>query len=155
MLVSRSIASLSPSGISWAAGLKAAISLQQKSNAKEKRKANPVYKKEKTNRKWQVFWNWAASGEECLWLTNDEAKSGISDHRMSLDAQPSSWKELRTMKGPLCMNTASRLCRQRRALAKLMEPDLISRLRNNGERRWFFRTANALAKKAGPYLDFK
>ena len=91
---------------------------------------------------------------ERLWLTYDEVKSGIGDHRTSLDAQPASWRKLRTMKGPLCMNTASRLHRQRRAQAKLMEPDLRSRLRNNRERRRFFRAANALAKTAKPYSDF-
>ena len=128
---------------------------QQKSNAEKKVKANPVYEKEKTNRKWQDSWRWAASGEERLWLTNDEAKSGIGDHRTSLNAQPSSLRELRTMKGPLCMNTASRLRRQRRDQAKLMEPDLRSNLHNNRERRWFFRTANALAIKVGPHSDFK
>ena len=57
-------------------------------------------------------------------VTNDEAKSGIGDHRTLLGAQPSSWRELRTTKGPLRMNTASRLHRQRRAKAKLMEPNL-------------------------------
>ena len=62
---------------------------------------------------------------ERLWLTYDEVKSGIGDHRTSLDAQPASWRKLRTMKGSLCMSTASRsLHRQRRAKAKLMEPDL-------------------------------
>ena len=35
-----------------------------------------------------------------------------------------------------------------------MEPDLRSRLRNSSERKWFFRTANARAKKPGPYSDF-
>ena len=40
-------------------------------------------------------------------------KSGIGDNHTSLDAQPSSWMELRTKKGPLCMNTASRLRRQK------------------------------------------
>ena len=30
---------------------------------------------------------------ERLWLTYDEVKSGIGDHRTSLDAQPSSWKK--------------------------------------------------------------
>ena len=39
-------------------------------------------------------------------VTNDEAKSGIGDHRTLLGAQPSSWRELRTTKSPLCMNTA-------------------------------------------------
>ena len=77
-----------------------------KKQRREKRKANPVYKKEKTNRKWQDPWKWAASGEERLWLTDDEAQSSIANHRTSLDEQPSSWRELRTMKGPICMNTA-------------------------------------------------
>ena len=71
--------------VAAAVQLKAAISLQQKSNTKKKRKANQVYKKEKTNRKWQDSWKWAASGEERLWLANDEVKSSIGDHRTSLD----------------------------------------------------------------------
>ena len=116
--------------------LKAAISLQQKSNTEKKRK-QIRYQKDKTNRKWQDSWKWAASGKERVWLTNDEAKSDISDHCTSLDAQP------------------SRLCKQRRAQGKLMEPDSRNRLCNNRERRWFFGTVNALAKKARPYSDFK
>ena len=129
MFESRSIASLSQSEISML--LQAAISCQQKSNSEKKRRANPVYEKEKTNRKWQGSWKWAASGEERLWLTNNEVNSGICNHRMSLNAQPSSWRELRTTKDLLCINTASRLRRQRRTHSKLMEPDLRSRLRNN------------------------
>ena len=50
----------------------------------EKRKANAVYEKQKANRKWQDSWTWAAIGEEHLWLTNDEARSGIGDRRDSL-----------------------------------------------------------------------
>ena len=34
----------------------AAISLQQENNAEKKGKANLVYEKEKTNRKWQDSW---------------------------------------------------------------------------------------------------
>ena len=41
------------------------------------------------------------------------------------------------MKGPLCMNTASGLPRQRRTKAKLMEPDLSSHLCNSTQRRRF------------------
>ena len=80
--------------------------------------------KEKRNRKWHDSWKGVAGGEEHWWLTNDKAKRGISDHRTSLDAQPSGWRELRTTKGPLFMSTASGLRRQRKAKAKLMEPDL-------------------------------
>ena len=71
------------SHVAAAVRLKAALSLQQKSNMKKKRKANPVYKKEK-NRKWQDSCKWAASGKECLWFTNDEAKSGIGNHHTLL-----------------------------------------------------------------------
>ena len=85
---------------------------------------------------------------------SDEVKNCISNHCTLLGAQPSSWRELRTMKGPLCMNAALRLHRQGRAQGKLMEPDLWSRLCISRER-WFFQTANALAKKARPYLVFK
>ena len=49
----------------------------------EKRKANPIYIKKKRNRKWQDSWKRAASGEERLWPTNDEAKSSIGDHWVS------------------------------------------------------------------------
>ena len=35
----------------------------------------------------------------------------IVHHHTSLNAQPSSWREFGTTKGPLCMNTASRLRR--------------------------------------------
>ena len=62
----------------------AAVSLQQKSNAEKKRESkHGIYEKEKTNRKWQDSWKWAASGEEHLWLSNDEAKSGIGSHHTS------------------------------------------------------------------------
>ena len=95
----------------------------------EKRKANPVYTwKRESKQKVARQLKWAASVEERLWLTNDEAKSGIGEHRTSLDAQPSSRRELRTKKGPLRMNTALRLRRQRRSQAKMMEPNLRSRL---------------------------
>ena len=70
--------------VAAAVWLKAALSLQQKSNAKKNRKANLVYKKEKTNRKWQDSRKSAASGEESLWLTNDEAKSGKDHERSTL-----------------------------------------------------------------------
>ena len=131
MLKSRSIASLLRSRISFHTQANSfhmlllvfGLSSNQpppKKQCGEKRKANPVYEKEKTNRKWQDSQKWAASGEEHLFITNDEAKSSIGDHCTSQDAQPSSWKELSTTKGPLCMNTASRLRRQRRAKAKLM-----------------------------------
>ena len=40
---------------------------------------------------------------------SDEVKNCISNHCTLLGAQPSSWRELRTMKDPLCMNTAKRL----------------------------------------------
>ena len=56
-----------------------------KKQCAEKRKANPEYEKEKTNRKWQDSRKWAASGEECWWLANIEAKGGSGDHRTSLD----------------------------------------------------------------------
>ena len=106
-----------------------------KKQYREKRKANSEHEEEKRKRKWQDSWKWTASGEEHLWFTNDEVKSSIGDHRTSLNAQPSSWRELRTRKGPLCIDTASRLRRQRRTQAKLMVPDLWSRLRNSWERR--------------------
>ena len=166
MFKSRSIASLSQSGISihTRADLFHNLSLllidlssnqpPAEKQRREKRKANWVYEKEKRNRKWQDSWKWTASGEECLWHANNEAKSCISDHCMSLDAQPSSWRALRTTKSPPFMNSASWLHRQRRAQAKLMEPALWSRLRNSWERR-FFQTVNALAKKTKSYLDFK
>ena len=48
-------------------------SASRKKKCREKRKANPVYGKEKTNRKWQDSWTSAASDEEHLWLTIDEA----------------------------------------------------------------------------------
>ena len=139
-----------------AAGLSSNQPPGKKQHGEKKGKQIRCMKEKKVNRKWQDSWKWAASGEECVWLTNDEAKSGTSDHRTSMDAQPSSWRGLRTMKDPLCMNTASRLCRQRRAQAILVTPDLRSHLHNNRERRWFFQIANALAKnKARLYSDFK
>ena len=55
-------------------------SSKKKSNAEKKGKRIRNMKK-KANRKWQDCWKWAASGEERTWLTNDEAKSGIGDHR--------------------------------------------------------------------------
>ena len=67
-----------------------AISLQQKKQCWEKGKQIRYMKKEKRNRKWQDSWKWATSGEERLWLTNDEVKSSIGDHHTLLDAQPSS-----------------------------------------------------------------
>ena len=113
----------------------------------EKREANPVYAKEKKNRKWKDSWKRAASGKEhCMValymlrqrmrcqaqrVTTTPQENGISDHRRLSDAQPSSRSKLRTRNRPLCMNTASRLCRQRRVQAKLMEPDLRSCLCNN------------------------
>ena len=60
---------------------------------------------------------------------------GIGDHYTSLDAQPSSWRE--TLKGPLCMNPASRFCRQRRTQAKLLAPYLWSLLYNSRQTKWF------------------
>ena len=106
----------------------AAISLQQKkkkSCAERSGKQIHYMKKKKRNRKRQDFWKWAASVKELWLLIKDLVKneimtlhvvtlpqeSGIGDHCMSFDAQPSSWGELRTTKGPLCTNTASRLGR--------------------------------------------
>ena len=126
----------------------------------------------KRNRKRQDFWKWAASVKELWLLIKDLVKneimtlhvvtlpqeSGIGDHCMSFDAQPSSWGELRTTKGPLCTNTASRLGRQRRTQAKLMEPDLWSRLACTTAERGedlIFRTVHALAKMARHYSDFE
>ena len=95
MFESRSIASLSRAGISVQTRANSfhdmslvlfGLSSNQppaKKQCGEKGKANPVYKKEKSNWKWQDSWKWAASGEERLWLTKDEAKSGIGDHRTS------------------------------------------------------------------------
>ena len=165
MFESRSVAALSRSGLSVHTransfhnmllllfGLSSNQPPARKQCGEKRESKSCIYEKEKTNRKWQDSWKWAASGEEHFWLTNDETKSGISDHRTLLNAQPLSLRELRTTKGPLCMNAALRLSRQRRAQAKLMEPNMRSRLRNNRER-WFFQTANALAKKAGPHSD--
>ena len=47
-----------------------------KQQRREKRKANPVYEKESKQKVARQL-KWAASVEERLWLTNDEAKSGI------------------------------------------------------------------------------
>ena len=153
MFESRSIASLSRSGISVHTQTNSFHNMQKSYTEKKEKQIRYMKKRKQTEN--GKTWKWAASGEERLWLTNDEAKSSIGDHRTSLDAQPSSLRELRTMKGPLCMNTASRLCRRRRAQGKVMEPDLRSRLHNNRERRWFFQTVNARAKKARPYSAFK
>ena len=95
MFKSRSVASLSRSGIYvhtqayYFHNVTAAVRLKQQSasskkKCREKRKANLVYEKERTNRKWQDSWKWDAAGEEHLWLTNDEVKSSIGDHRTSL-----------------------------------------------------------------------
>ena len=53
-------------------------------------------------------------------------ESSINNHNRltSLEAQPSSLRELRTTNNPLCMNTASKLCTQRRTQARLTEPNL-------------------------------
>ena len=94
MLESRSIASLLQSGISvhtranlfHMSLLLFGFSSNQppaKKQCGEKGTANLVFEKWKTNRKWQDSWKSAASGEERLWLTDDEATSGISDHRTS------------------------------------------------------------------------
>ena len=43
-------------------------------------------KKINVEKKWkqiQYSWKWAASGEECLWLINDEARSSIGNHHTS------------------------------------------------------------------------
>ena len=87
MFESRSIALLSWSGISFLTQrnlfhimsllLFGLSSNQPPANRQrgEKRKANPVYEKEKRNRKWQDSWKWVASGQEHWWLTKDEVKS--------------------------------------------------------------------------------
>ena len=86
MFVSRPIASVSQSGISvhTRANSFHIMSLLQSASSKkqcaEKRKANPVYEKDKTSKKRQDSWKQAASDEQRLWLTNNEAKSGIGNH---------------------------------------------------------------------------
>ena len=52
---------------------------------RKKESKSGTLKEQKTNnnRKWQDSWKQAASGEERLWLTNNEDKSGIGDHRAS------------------------------------------------------------------------
>ena len=154
MFESRSIASLSRSGI-FVHTQTNSFHNMQKSNAEKKEKQIRYMKKRKETENGKTPGSEQPVVKGILWLTNTEAKSGIGVQRTSLDAQPSSLRELRTTKGPLCMNTASRLHRQRRARGKLMEPKLRSRLRNKRRRRWFFRTANALAKKTRPYSDFE
>ena len=117
----------------------AAISLQQKSNAQKKKGKQIWYMKKRKQAE-----NGKTPGSEqpvmksvcgSLTMRRRAASAIIVRHRTSLNAQPSSWREFGTTKGPLCMNTASRLRRQRRAQVKLMEPDLRSRLRNSSERK--------------------
>ena len=110
MFESRSIASLSRSGI-FVHTQTNSFHNMQKSNAEKKEKQIRYMKKRKETENGKTPGSEQPVVKGVLWLTNTEAKSGIGVQRTSLDAQPSSLRELRTTKGPLCINTASRLRR--------------------------------------------
>ena len=96
----------------------------KKAMQRKKGKANMVYMKKRKQTE-----NGKTPGSEqlvvksicgSLTMRRRAASAVIIRHHTSLNAQPSSWRELRTTKGPLCVNSASRVLRQRRAQAKLL-----------------------------------
>ena len=131
MFESRSIASLSRSGISVHTRANSFHNISLRSTSSKKAMRRKKGKQIRYVKKRKQTENDKTPGSEqpvvksvCGSLTmRRRAESAIIvRHRASLNEQPASWRELRTTKGPLCMNTALRLRRQRRARAKLMEP---------------------------------